>query len=65
MPNTAKKAQSGSAEQFTIELQPDAKQVDFNSKEIRDELDKVKEKIQRALENAMVDTQKLSIHFTV
>jgi hypothetical protein len=66
MPTTAKKsARLRANEPMTIELQPHAKQVDFNSKEMRDELDKVKRKIQDVLDNSMVDTKKLSIHFTV
>lgn len=66
MPNSLQTTYfSGAVQQITIELQPDVKQVDFNSKEIKEELEKVKEKIQAALENAVVDTQKLSFPFTV
>lgn len=50
---------------FVIELQPEAQQVDFNSKEINEELEKVKQKIRVHLDNAVVDTKKLSAHFTV
>lgn len=60
-----KTARSAATILVTIELQPNAKQVDFNSKEIRDELEKVKERIQLVLNNAMVDSRKLSNHFTV
>ena len=65
MPNSLQTTYSSAITQIIIELQPDVKQVDFNSKEIKDELEKVKEKIQTALENAVVDTQKLSFPFTV
>jgi YD repeat-containing protein len=51
--------------QIIFEVDPNAKQVDFDSEEIRKEFKEVQKHISEIMENAKIDTSKLHIKFTI
>ena len=44
---------------------PSNSNVDFNSREIKDQLENVRKEIKAVMENAHIDAEKLSAHFSI
>jgi len=56
--------QSKTVPEIKIEFPLDGA-IDFNSKNIKEQFDSVKEEIKLVLDGANIDTKKLSLHFTI
>jgi hypothetical protein len=57
-------SKSPHSHQITIGASSKTK-VDFNSSEVKKEIDEVKKEVKAVLESATIDPQKLSLHFTI
>ena len=48
-----------------VQIVVDAKAIDFNSKVIKDKIEKVHQEVKAVLDGAIIDSAKLSLSFTV